>query len=156
MTWPETAAALRAIEDRYRKERLRYGPGAAERTPYEEVEPFLRQACLRYPGATEREREEIRRFFASTDAVRQRLVRFAGSCASRFHATGEAAALDLALVAIAMEDLVTDFRDITLMLEALAREAMNRHVDPRPIFERAAAMSSARTAALIARAVSRQ
>jgi hypothetical protein len=154
VTWPEVAAALGVIEGRYRKERLRYGPSAVERTPYEEVEPLLGQACEIYSGVPDDERDGIRRFFASTDAVRQRMVRFAGRSASRFHESGDPASLELALIATSIEDLVTDFRDVYLMLGALVQETGRRRVDPGPIFERVAAMSSTRTAGLIARAVS--
>lgn len=144
--WPEVAAYLGQVEERYRKERLRAGHGARYLTPEEEkpVMDAIRRACRLYGRAADGERDAMRRFFADAYSLPWRLWKASAEASKAFAARPSAEALRAALVPLSLEDAVTDSRDTILALRSLLEAARKAGIDPEPVRSEAAAISSAR------------
>lgn len=140
--WTPIAARLRAVEDRYRSQRLRPGvnphpAGAALETMLED----LRRACELYIAAAPGQREAMRALPAESYVLPPYLLRLITLRPKGMPAASEHA-LRLALAAASLENNKTDSRDTLLALGAVYADAVNAGMDPDPFFQEAASWSS--------------
>ena len=138
-------ASLKAVENRYRSERLR-PKGKAK--PYPEGAELdgllqtLRSVCELYICATEEQRCIMRDLFAWSYLLPQYLFRLTGIRIE--HLSPEQAARDarIALAAVSLEDNKTDYRDTFMALGSIYLGMVERGMDPEPFFQEAASWSS--------------
>ena len=149
--WPEIAARLQAVEDRYLAERSRAGHGARYLSPAEEeaVLDSVRRACDLYARGSDADRAVMRAFFAGTYTLLSRLWKAHAERARSFASRPSPGALLGALIPLSLEDAVTDSRDTLLAIRSLLDTAAASAVDIEPVRAQVAAISSPRFGRLL-------
>jgi hypothetical protein len=110
--------------------------------PTEEEEPFFKQLCQRYLGASAPERERIRSAVREKRGVLNCLLGYVYKAADRIHTAADQEWLRIGLAAASIEDCRVDYRDFLLALAALYTAAKEAGVNPRADFNGVAALSS--------------
>jgi hypothetical protein len=142
--WSHLAADLTAIEDRYRKERLRVGSVAQPKgEAHERLVDLLEATVKVYLHGDEGLRREKRGFFAAAACVPRGLLPVAGRFETRIQDAGVGENLRLAIAAIALENFHQDYRDSLDCLSRLYQLAHARGIDPQSTFNEISALSSA-------------
>ena len=132
-----TAKDLERDMKRAREEQL------AKNNIYEEINAFYDQLMPQYLGAVDAEREQIRSLFQKKRGLQNVLLGFAYRAADGINSPSDIPPLRLGLAAMSIEDFSVDYRDSLLALAELCVRAERAGIDPRPVFDEIAEMSSA-------------
>ena len=132
-----TAKDLERDMKRAREEQL------AKNNIYEEINAFYDQLMPQYLGAVDAEREQIRSLFQKKRGLQNVLLGFAYRAADGINSPSDIPLLRLGLAAMSIEDFSVDYRDSLLALAELCVRAERAGIDPRPVFDEIAEMSSA-------------
>jgi hypothetical protein len=114
----------------------------AEHNPYEELHALFEQLCHAYIAGDDACRAHVREFAAERSKRGQLLWRYANRLARRVQSPGDAALVTTALAAIAIDNCSANYRDTLMTLADLFVAAEQAGVDPRPLFEQAAAWAT--------------
>lgn len=114
-----------------------------KRNIYQEIQEFHNQLMPTYLSATAPEREQIRAFYRKKRGMQSTLLGCAYHFADQIKSPTDTAALRFGLAAISIEDFSVDYRDTLLALAELCVTAERAGVNPCPIFEEVADLSSA-------------
>ena len=109
---------------------------------YEEINAFYDQLMPQYLSAADAEREQVRSLFRKKRGLQNTLLGFAYRSADRINSPTDIPLLRLGLAAMSIEDFSVDYRDSLLALAELCVRAERAGIDPRPIFDDIAGMSS--------------
>jgi hypothetical protein len=141
--WREVQPALEAIEERYRRERLRIGPRAEPQgDAAEKLRDLFETAVEAYVDADDELREEMRDFVGAAYCLPRSLLPLVGRYIKRMNAANALTCLTLAAAALSLENLRRDWRDSFDLLLALYAKASELGVDAQPTFTAVAAISS--------------
>ena len=141
--WAHLRAALSKAESGYRKQRLCPGGWSSPRGPeLEQLMAALEEVSGIYLAAGDALRAEIRAFFHSSKVIRVWLLNLARSLTDRGEAGGGEPEFLLALAAMSIENNHSDYRDTFVLLGRLYHRALRIGIDPRPLFDQAAQLSS--------------
>ena len=114
----------------------------AKNNIYEEINAFYDQLMPQYLSAADAEREQVRSLFRKKRGLQNTLLGFAYRAADRINSPSDIPLLRLGLAAMSIEDFSVDYRDSLLALAELCVRAERAGIDPRPIFDEIAEMSS--------------
>jgi hypothetical protein len=108
----------------------------------EEAHLVVTEACRFYAAASPDDRAQLRKLLPS--AIHTQIIEhFAPHVVASFAASGDPAALHLALVALSLDDRAGDFHKTRLYLRDLYVSAVRAQIDPMPYFRAVAALSNA-------------
>jgi len=116
----------------------------AKNNIYEEINAFYDQLMPQYLSADDAEPEEIRSLFRKKRGLQNTLLGFAYRAADGINSPSDTPLLRLGLAAISVEDFSVDYRDTLLGLAELCVRAERAGIDPRPVYDEIAEMSSVR------------
>jgi hypothetical protein len=144
-SWTPLEASLRALETRYRSERLRpkgKGKPYPEGVELDGLLHALTSVCELYIGATGEQRGVMRDLFAWSYLLPQYLFRLIKIQIE--HLPPEQAAHDarIALAAVSLEDNKTDYRDTFMALGSIYLGIVEQGLDTEALFQEAASWSS--------------
>jgi hypothetical protein len=109
---------------------------------HSEIYVFYDQLMPQYLAATGVEREQTRSLFRKKRGMQNALLGFAYRAADGINSASDSQLLRLGLAAMSIEDFSVDYRDSLLALAELCVRAERAGIDPRPIFDQVAEMSS--------------
>jgi len=107
-----------------------------------EVDAFLNELCAFYLVTTTEMRHNIRDALARNRDILAYMLGYIGRAEKQLATTKDSEWLRRALAAASMENARVDYRDLTLALGELSRTAMEAGIDPFPIFQEVATLSS--------------
>jgi len=144
-SWTPLEASLKALETRYRSERLRpkgKGKPYPEGVELDGLLHALTSVCELYIGATGEQRGIMRGLFAWSYLLPQYLFRLIKIQIE--HLPPEQAAHDarIALAAVSLEDNKTDYRDTFMALGSIYLGIIEQGLDTEALFQEAASWSS--------------
>lgn len=135
----ELEARLAALAERARKARMR--KNEREYPQLEDVQPVLAALVAAYRAATDAERERMRSTWRRALDVQTWLLWIAGEWARGLAAPNGAEDLENALMALSLEGGALAVEDALDVLGVAWHRARRAGLDPRPVFERAAALT---------------
>ncbi len=109
---------------------------------YKEINAFYDQLMPQYLGAVDAEREQVRSLFRKKRGMQTALLGFAYRAADGINSPSDIPLLRTGLAAMSLEDFSVDYRDTLLALAELCVRAERAGIDPRPLFDEIAEMSS--------------
>ena len=131
------------VKDLEREMKLLRDEQLAKNDIYKEINAFYDQLMPQYLVAVDAEREEIRSLFRKKRGLQTALLGFAYRAADGINSPSDIPLLRLGLAAMSIEDFSVDYRDSLLALAELCVRAERAGIDPRPVFDEIAEMSSA-------------
>jgi hypothetical protein len=114
----------------------------AEHDPYAELHNLFGQLCAAYIAGDVAQRARVREFIAERSKRGQLLWRYANRLARRVQSPEDGGLVTTALAAIAIDNCSANYRDTQMSLADLFVAAEHASVDPRPLFEQAAAWAT--------------
>jgi hypothetical protein len=141
--WPPIEARLREVEETYRTERIRKGGRPhPEGARLEQLERDLSDTLEIYMHTTAEHRAILRELFAWSYELPRHLDRIARVDPAACDPDSAVASLRRALAAASLADDKAEYRDLYLSLGDAWISLRRRGIDPRPMFQEAAAWSS--------------
>lgn len=144
--WIPLETTFRALEERYRSERLRKnGKPVPEGLEADKMNKALFSSCELYINATDKQREIMRELFGWSYLLPTyllRLIKFPKAVSSQDEAVHAAR---VALAAASLEDNKTDYRDMFMSLGALYLDLSAHNLNPLQYFQEAATWSSGKS-----------
>jgi hypothetical protein len=131
-TWDDLDRGLRELEASLR----------AKRDPRAELHPLFDLLGATYVDGDAAARTEIRAYLAQRKMLARLLARYANFLAGEIRRADDAPRLERALVAVAIENCPSDYRDTLMTLADLYVAAESAGIDPRPAFAAAAELAT--------------
>jgi len=141
--WRKVEEGLTEVENRYRKERLRVGSRAQPTGEAKErLLDLFEQAVDAYLNGNDSLRAEMRALVGKADCLPRGLLPVVGRYQARMTEATVHTALRLGVAAVSLENFRTDPRDSFDYLSGLYQQAYGFGVDPQPVFNEIARLSS--------------